>query len=220
MTDLNNLPISDEQYSDDYEPPTSGFPLLPRATYELRVLEVKPDEESETFRPSVTFEVAEGDLAGRRLTFQRFSPSPFYRPPAGTQMSKEERKRQPFNTSMFLDFLRAFGYKGGIRSLGLAVEIGKNNKGEEKKFVTDPEGSGMRAAQSVEGRTAKAKVDWEGYCKDCHWTTVRGKDFNGKETATCKGYEPKKGEPRVNPNCGAEVEAREFVKEWIFPKKA
>lgn len=195
--DLLNIPAFEDtgNYEDWSEP--AGFSKIPEGKYDLQIVNIQAPEDcvSETesghrYTPQVDFQVIGGPSDGRKLNFQRFSTTPFYQTPKGSpQLSPEERRARPANTSMVLNLLRAAGYTGSLRTL-------PRNVIDFDALLRHYDGALLKGV----------RIRWEGYCKQCGATRLRGaKAFKGAESAPC-------------PECGEMIDAQERIQSFTYPQ--
>jgi hypothetical protein len=152
---LEGLVDYEGEIDEEYIEPSSGFPPLPPGTH------VFTDEKAvfgvtDAGNLQVTLDArgAQQDeiVAGKPLNFIRLSNKPYYRPPQG--LRRQEGQQHPPNTSQLLDWLKAKGYEGGLRSL---------------PRLSTPEGRAEmeELIRSVLPRPYRIQHGWQAYCKVC-----------------------------------------------------
>ena len=151
--------------AEEWQPP-AGFAPLPRGRYDLQLEKVEGEvsEKGKTAYVAsfVVTQATDENLIGRTVNYIRIWPKPFYRPAPGVKLTKEQLATHKPNTSGVLDFLKAFGFVGGLKDLPRdAVDL-------EQVLV------------SFVGETAvDQRVTWEGYDADAPEgkKNLKNKDF-------------------------------------------
>jgi len=198
MSDLSELELNVDinvASPDDYIDNTA--PLLPIGSYTLRLLDYAFEPSKTEGKPPAVLlkqiEVAEGPLAGRRISFQRVYATPFTRKNATT--GQEEK------ASGLADFIRSVDRTFPTDNMTLPDVRNFLNKVVDERLVfhakADHEGfdadfnKHLRELAGIpmnDYRSAKAKEIGK-------QVTIRGKQFEGKGSV-------------INPLSGNKVEAR------------
>ena len=114
IQELEGLVDYEMEVSDEYYEPSAGFDPLPAGVHIFTDSNLRFDKTADGLLTVVVDSEGQSEkVAGRVFTFHRIYAKPYYRPPGGARSSGDHAP----NVSGLLDWLRAKGYAGTLRTL-------------------------------------------------------------------------------------------------------